>query len=813
MADYTIYDVKTYPYDKLLECRTVSTAEQGNSKDPATYIDLICAFDIETTNIPKIEQAVMYSFAIAMGTQEVITGRKWEEYKYFCAQICDTMLRYQRIHNTPQTPRICLYVHNLSFEFEFLQGIYPFTPDEVFAVDKRKILRAWAFDKKIEYRCSYLWSNMGLATLTAKYHVKHQKLDGIEFDYSKQRFWYSELTDKEWEYQINDVLGLVESIEKAMQLDGDTLVSIPKTSTGYVRRDMRQACQPIYGKLKWLLPRSLDLYKILRASFRGGNTHANRYVVADYNSESELHIMHKIYSADMSSCYPAVILTEKYPMTPFDEIISPNEMIMRRLLRKDALVMHVTFEGIRLSDEMYPVPYISHDRCQDIPIYDQTYNGRPCKIEGCKLDNGRVLKADKLSIAINDIDFKIIEQQYTWDKITINKLYRSHYGYLPTEIRSLVRDYYARKTILKGEDDELTKVLYEKIKNQFNAIYGMFAQDCVKEDIIFDIAADLTKGQQRFTTKSERELADWDRLHPAPDGLDAEYESERMSAFFGIRNAIFEGLLDKYVRETGWLPYQIGCWVTAHSRARLEAGIRYVFDHTDYLKHIYFVYCDTDSIKYADRDGTPDDPCVIDWETFNRETYEKSVKHGGQAPDKNGKLHTLGIYETERTADRFLTMGAKKYAAEYDTDNGTELKITIAGVGKKAGAEYLQYKAKYSRSKKIKSGIDLLKQDHFVFPAYYDNKDWIYYKDGKKIKGMRRPAGGGTLAKYNDDVDMYMEIDGHAVHITPNVYIGDSEKTVSREKLTYLDLTILSAQNIKAWVENAEKTLDKDILT
>ena len=60
-----------------------------------------------------------------------------------------------------------------------------------------------------------------------------------------------------------------------------------------------------------------------------------------------------------------------------------------------------------------------------------------------------------------------------------------------------------------------------------------------------------------------------------------------------------------------------------------------------------YVYCDTDSIR--DR-------------------------------DPSGQIHYMGVFETENTADRFITWGAKKYA--YEDHNG--LHLTVASVGKRS---------------------------------------------------------------------------------------------------------------------------------
>ena len=49
---------------------------QGRKNDKRTYKDLFCAFDIETTNHPDLEQAYMYIWQFQMEDQTII-GRTW----------------------------------------------------------------------------------------------------------------------------------------------------------------------------------------------------------------------------------------------------------------------------------------------------------------------------------------------------------------------------------------------------------------------------------------------------------------------------------------------------------------------------------------------------------------------------------------------------------------------------------------------------------------------------------------------------------------------------------------------------------------
>ena len=225
------------------------------------YKDVICAFDIETTRLADVEQSIMYIWMLHIHNHVTIIGRTWDELKNLFLQIREEL----------QDNTLCIFVHNLSYEFQFLRAIYDFLPEEVFAVDSRKVLRCSMFDNKIEFRCSYLHTNMSLAEYTNKMDVEHKKLDGEEFDYTKERYPWTPLSEREVAYCVHDVVGLCEALEKEMEIDGDNLYTLPLTSTGYVRRDAKKAMRQIHPAfVKNQLP-DIQTYEMLREAFRGGD--------------------------------------------------------------------------------------------------------------------------------------------------------------------------------------------------------------------------------------------------------------------------------------------------------------------------------------------------------------------------------------------------------------------------------------------------------------------------------------------------------------------------------------------------------------
>ena len=432
--------------------------KKGNQSTSQKYYykDIITAFDIETTYIKEIDQSVMYIWQWQLGDSCTVVGRTWWDFKRFIRILIDHL---------DKTERLVVYVHNLSFEFQFLSGVLEFLPEDVFAVDHRKVLKA-TYQGKIEFRCSYLQTNMNLRAFCEKMGVKNYKL---KMDYKKRRYWYTDLTPKEMAYCLNDVRGLVEAIQKEMERDGDNLYTIPLTSTGYARRDAKKAMRKVSRAYIQNQVPSWELYKLLREAFRGGNTHASRYY-------STLTIKN-VKSVDISSCYPDAICNELYPVSKFFIINEPTVADVQKYVheKKRACLIRCSLLNVRLKDDLIPVPYLAVSKCHGIA------NG--------VYDNGRILSADVIGLTtFTDIDLKILEEQYDFDLIPIT-LAHARYGKLPPSYIKTVIEYYQNKTDLKDKKDdeehtaEFYALLYNKFKNLLNSLYGLMAQDPVKINI------------------------------------------------------------------------------------------------------------------------------------------------------------------------------------------------------------------------------------------------------------------------------------------------------------------------------------------
>lgn len=523
---------------------------RGNSHNRIRcyYIDIVSAFDIETTrlhdytkqqrdqytrlhNKPIDDNAVMYIWQWAFMDQDynyiVVYGREWADFIMFYRKLTMYM---------DDKTRMVTYVHNLSYEFQFLRGIIPFGSNDVFCVDNRQPLKA--VSRGIEFRCSYKLSNMSLRKFAESEHCTNLK---TELNYMEKRYSYTELSSGEIEYCINDVICLCEAVIRKMQHDNDTLYTIPLTSTGYVRREVKKVVTgrpQLLKKIREMYP-DRDVYNMLKQAFRGGNTHANRYY-ADTIIDNKYYGM--VHSADRSSSYPAVICNNLYPMSVFESIENPDIKKIYHYIYdlNRAVLMTIGIYDLRLNDISWGCPYISRSKCSTVS------NG--------VFDNGRVLSADYVELTITDVDFKIIQEEYKGDFIIL-KASSAKYGKLPQCIIDTVIKYYRGKTELKGVDGQ--EYFYMKSKNLLNSIYGMMVQDPAKDLILFE------HGDERH--------------------VESGYAYEGKGT---------PEILEK-ARKKAFLNYAWGVWVTAWARYELERGIEIAS-----ADGCQFLYCDTDSVKY-----------------------------------------------------------------------------------------------------------------------------------------------------------------------------------------------------------------------
>ena len=626
-----VYNIDDFPYFRCLFLDVIRTHKKKS------YIAIPGTFDIETTTIiPEDKNKRPYAFCYQWQfclNGWVVFGRRLEEFTEFLDRLSEAM------HLTEER-KLIIYVHNLPYEFSFLRSFLRM--QHVFCLDKRKVVRMEAQEGKFEFRCSYALSNMTLRKFCENSKgVIHAKLSGDDFNYDKIRTPETELSEEELAYCFNDVKGLEECLMDLLKTD--TVKTIPMTSTGYVRRDFRNSMRENRRNRELFTATRLDaeLFNLLHDAFRGGDTHGNIY-----HSNVTLD---NVGSRDIASSYPFQLMVRKFPMGKFTKV-SPEWLHEHEAVRKNyAYVFRVYIEDFQ---------YIGTCGNPYIPI--SKLRNRKKVIN----DNGRALSGSG-SIAVTDIDWKIISHEYTWKRILITDLYISKYGDLPEEFKSQVMKYYTDKTFLKGIAEKVYE--YMKSKNKLNSSYGMTVTNPAKPDIEYD--------------ESTGEFSD----QKIPEGeTELEFIQELLDKFYKSKNS--------------FLPYQWGVWCTCHARMQLREMLWKIGE--------YNVYEDTDSIKFLD-------PDLINplFEEKNKELQKLAEEYGAVAEDRKGRKLYMGQWDNDGAYTRFKTLGAKKYL--YEDETGYH--ATIAGVNKKVGSAYFQEHG----FEAFKNGTELKNSGHLV--AYYND--------------------------------------------------------------------------------------------
>ncbi len=590
MLYYTDLDLNTIKLETVYKYNI-------HTKSVATYYNIECGFDIETTStyVDGEKQSFMYEWTFGI-KDTIVYGRTWEEFIDLC-------FRLQKHLHLSSNRILIIYVHNLGYEFQFMRKYFNW--ENVFSIDERKPVKALT-DLGIEFKDSYILSGYSLDMLS-KNLVKHKvsKLVG-DLDYKLIRHSETELTEQELKYCENDVLIILYYINEQIEQYGN-ITKIPLTNTGRVRKFVKDKCYftdknhkksskgkfKRYNELMQELTLNTDEYKMLKRCFMGGFTHASML----YSGE----LLENVSSIDFTSSYPSVMLAEKYPMsTPVKVDVKKEDF--KQLLNDENVGLMFDVKFTNIQSKLTYETYLSESKC---------YN-----VKGGISNNGRIYKADELVTTITDIDFKIIQACYTWDSVQVSNVYKFYMQYLPKAIIDSIIELYQGKTTLKGVEGK--EVEYLLSKGMLNSVYGMCVTDIVRDEILYNEGWELNK----FTN---------------------EDMIEQIQKYNNSKNR--------------FLYYPWGVWVTAYARKNLWEGILnigedYVYSDTDsikllnYEKHKAFInWYGTELNKKLKK--------MCDFRKIDFTMLKPKTIEGIEKP--------IGVWDFEGTYTHFKTLGAKRY--------------------------------------------------------------------------------------------------------------------------------------------------------
>lgn len=617
-----------YEYKNIDEfCQKLSDNDfeliHTGKKEKIDYYNIPASFDIETSSFyeGKEKRATMYIWQLGIAGY-CIYGRTWSEFD-------DTMERIKETLKLSDKKYMPIYVHNLSYEFQWIMKRMSFS--DVFALENRKVLRAKTTDG-FEFRCSYLLSGLSLAKVgenLLKY--KCNKMVG-DLDYDLVRHSGTPLSDKELGYCINDIRVVMAFVQEEIENNGD-ITKIPMTKTGYVRNFCREFFlhegdknhsgksskeAKKYRDLIKSLTMAPDEYEQLKRGFQGGFTHADASKCGRTYKD--------IDSMDFTSSYPAVMLSEKFPMSSGTLIKYPTVEQFNYYKKYFCCIFDCKFNNIQLIN------------LQDAPI-----GASHCwNIKKPIIDNGKIFYAETLTTTITEQDFYIYQKFYKWDTIQVANLRFYTKGYLPKNFILAIIDLYKAKNELK--DVEGKEQEYQLKKGMLNSCYGMAVTDPVRDIIEFDIS----KGEWKEAKKNDT------------NKMIEQYNKSKKRFLF----------------------YPWGIWVTAYARRNLFSGIYSLGDD--------YIYSDTDSVKFQNYENHKE--YFEKYNTWIEKRLFAMCDFYGIDHDEirpktiKGKEKMLGVWDYDGHYDRFKTLGAKRYLVET---NG-KYKLTVSGLNKKTAIEYMK---------------------------------------------------------------------------------------------------------------------------
>lgn len=603
--------------DIELNIKTVKSHRKKNGKYPVKrFCNSIFTFDIEVTSA-WLENGKVIQYEKGKDA-EYWNSLQALSLPYIWQFSCDGIVYYGRefrdfkqvLDDLPTNCKIIIWVHNLSYEFAFLTNILEWS--SVFARSPHKPMKCVAKEyPNIEFRCSYMLTRLSLDTWGKQLGV--HKATGY-LDYDTLRTPKTELTADELYYCEQDCLVVEAGIKDYVKRYGSQF-DIPLTQTGTVRLETKNRLmvdENYVRMIKRLIPKNADEYLMLQEVFAGGYTHANRMYAGKLVDEYIEHY-------DFASSYPTVMIAEKYPMGKW--IYAGHKIPSADTFDDYAYIMRLKFSQIN---------------CIKCNTYIQSSK---CYVKKAIFDNGRVIGAEELVMTVTEQDFITISNNYKWENVEAEYIYKSRKQYLPKAFTDYILELYANKTELK--DVEGQEDLYMQSKQYINSMYGMCVTAIVQANV--SLVGDEWKVQPLTKEYVDYKL---DKLrNPNP----------REKRYF--------------------LSYSWGCWVTAYARRNLWKCIESCDSDV--------IYCDTDSIFVRGKQ---------DFTWYNEEVTKKlkiacdimKLDFNKTKPKTpKGKEKPLGIFTQEDSCIQFITLGAKRYV-ERREDN--KLYLTVSGINKEAVA-------------------------------------------------------------------------------------------------------------------------------
>lgn len=441
-------------YKNKLVCNNIFTFDTETTSDYVDENGNVIMFDYDNPDKCKnaLKHSVCYLWQFGIDEDTRYIGRELTDF---------SMLLFELMQYISVNAIKIIYVHNLSFDANFIQNIIKF--DNVFARTPRHPMSIFSNYYGIEFKCSYVLTGLKLETWANSLNLPVKKKVGL-LDYRVLRTPLTPLDKDTIDYAIADLDVMYYGLLKFRTKYG-AMWKIPLTHTG----EMRYACENVMEDEKYycydmtkLLPQTLDEYIKQAHAFIGGTVLCNWLY--------KRRTIHNVECWDIASSYPFVILNNLYPSTVFQKVPRGRE---REYMQKKEYLYLIHFTAYNI-ESRFNCHFLSRNKA--------------ISLSNCLADNGRIVSADKVEAILTSVDFEIFEKCYKHDldKFEIHEMKVSRGKPLNNTFRRFVVDLYKNKTTLKGVPDK--EELYQNSKSLVNACYGDLVTKVFSDEVTYDYA-------------------------------------------------------------------------------------------------------------------------------------------------------------------------------------------------------------------------------------------------------------------------------------------------------------------------------------
>lgn len=635
-----------------------------------TWNDVIIAADTETSKSHEISKDPLPNHVVAWTIS--IRAYHCNIVTLYGSRPSDMVKAFKKIREALKGDDIYIFWHNMAYDWVFMR-LFFFTE---FGYPKKELNTKphypimMCFANGLIMKDSLILAGCKLEKWANDLNVHHKKAVGSwDYDQIRDQEDKPKFTRSELHYIENDTLALVECLDALCKSLNKNIHTIPYTSTGIIREEVRERAKKNNGHRDFLRQAlSYEQFLKFRMLYHGGYSHGNRFYIGDILDDDITGCR------DFASSYPFCLCAYKYANSkflPLGRDVKPDYIL--RNSEDYCFIFKISFYNIRLKDHFYPMPALQASKC--------------VASINMEIDNGRVIKAGFCSLYICEIDLEVLASMYKWDDCSCTEVEYATKDYLPRWFTDYIFSLYEEKCRRKPFADS-DPVAYTLSKIRVNGCYGLTVQQSVRDNFI-----EVTEpGEYKINREGDLAFyASGEYRQDFDQDLKKEYQK-----YLDNPNTV--------------LSYTWGCYCTAYAFRNLFLlgdCINKTYNSLGELAYPpHWYYSDTDS-AYSD-----------DWNeeklvAYNEHCKELLIANNYGAVIVNDKEYWLGVAEPDSEYSEYVVLGSKRYAGRSVKDN--ELHITVAGVPKKTGAKCLKDDLKNFTKGFIFDGNETGKLTHFYF--------------------------------------------------------------------------------------------------